>query len=175
MTNSENRGNDATKIILGMQEKAYTISPPSYVFLGVRMDIHLSGEQTDGAFSLIEAFMPPGGDGGLHIHFKEDESLHLISGELEVTIGYEKFTLKPGESSFAPRGVQHRLENKGSEEARAFLINTPGTFDPFIKMVGVPLAQVKDLPQGPPTADMIQRITDISTEFGIKMLIPPAF
>jgi len=36
--------------------------------------------------------MPPGGDGGLHLHANEDESMHLLEGELEVTIGDTKVT-----------------------------------------------------------------------------------
>jgi hypothetical protein len=43
----------------------YVQQPLSYVFLGVTMQIHLSGAQTGDEFSLIGATMPPGGDGGL--------------------------------------------------------------------------------------------------------------
>ena len=67
----------------------YVQHPPLYVFLGVTMQIHLSGVQTGDEFSLIGATMPPGGDGGLHLHTREDESVHLIEGCLDVTIGEE--------------------------------------------------------------------------------------
>ena len=52
----------------------------------------LSSEDTGGQFSLIGGLMPPGGDGGLHLHANEDESMHLLEGELEVTIGDTKVT-----------------------------------------------------------------------------------
>jgi len=66
-----------------------------YVFLGVPMTIHLSGEQTGGQFTLIEGTMPPGGDGGLHVHMQEDETMHLLEGELDVIIGEQAFALRP--------------------------------------------------------------------------------
>jgi len=55
--------------------------PEAYMFLGVRMKILLSAKETGGQFSLIEGVMPPGGDGGLHLHATEDESMHLLEGE----------------------------------------------------------------------------------------------
>ena len=74
----------------------------SYLFLGVAMKILLSSADTGGQFSLIEGLMPPGGDGGLHVHAKEDESMHLLEGSLDVTIGDRNFALVAGESYFAP-------------------------------------------------------------------------
>src|SRR6516225_4223315 len=69
----------------------HTRCPEEYMFLGVQMKILLSAKETGGQFSLIEGVMPPGGDGGLHLHANEDESMHLLEGELEVTIGDKKF------------------------------------------------------------------------------------
>src|SRR5258707_484295 len=63
----------------------HTRYPEAYTFLGVRMKILLSSKDTGGQFSLIEGLMPPGGDGGLHLHANEDESMHLLEGQLEVT------------------------------------------------------------------------------------------
>ncbi|HUO12598.1 MAG TPA: cupin domain-containing protein, partial [Caulobacteraceae bacterium] len=87
------------------------------VFLGVTMNVLLTSAETGGQFSLIEGVMPPGGDGGLHVHHREDESMHLVEGELEVTIGADRFTLRPGESYFAPRGAPQRLRNIGERSA----------------------------------------------------------
>ena len=102
------------------------------------MQIHLSGAQTGGEFSMISATMPAGGDGGLHVHTREDESVHLLDGSLDVTIGEETFTLQAGQTYFAPRNIPHRLRNSGDVAARALLINTPGTFDKVVQMAGIP-------------------------------------
>lgn len=58
----------------------HTRFPKAYMFLGVRMKILLSSKETGGQFSLIEGVMTPGGDGGLHLHANEDESMHLLGG-----------------------------------------------------------------------------------------------
>ena len=148
-------------------------SAPTYVFMGVPMTVHLSGAQTGGEFSLIEAAMPPGGDGGLHVHTREDEALHLLAGELYVTIGEENFVLKAGESYFGPRNIPHRLRNPGNVTARAMLINTPGTFDEFVRQAGVPIDEAI-APSGPPTPEQVQHILALAERFGVKVLEPPA-
>jgi mannose-6-phosphate isomerase-like protein (cupin superfamily) len=119
----------------------------TYLFLGVQMQILLTSDETGRQFSLIEGIMPPGGDGGLHVHVNEDESMLLIDGELEVTVGEQTFTLTPGGRYFAPRGIPHRLQNRKGVPARALLITTPGGFDQFISQVGIPLGE-----GAPPTA-----------------------
>jgi mannose-6-phosphate isomerase-like protein (cupin superfamily) len=148
-------------------------SAPTYVFMGVPMTIHLSGEQTGGEFSLIEGAMPPGGDGGLHVHTREDETLHLLEGELHVTIGEENFVLKAGESCLAPRNIPHRVRNRGDVTARAILINTPGTFDDFVRLAGAPIDEAI-APSGPPTPEQVQHILALAERFGVKVLEPPA-
>jgi hypothetical protein len=56
----------------------YNTHPKVFVFLEVQMKILLSSADTGGQFSLVEGTMPPGGNGGLHIHLREDESMHLL-------------------------------------------------------------------------------------------------
>ena len=130
------------------------------VFLGVTMNVLLTSAETGGQFSLIEGVMPPGGDGGLHVHHREDESMHLVEGELEVTIGADRFTLRPGESYFAPRGAPQRLRNIGERSARGILLTTPGGFDEFVT------AAAGLAPSEP------ARLTEIAARFGIEILAP---
>ena len=145
---------------------------PAYIFLGVKMSIHLSGVQTGGAFSLIEATMPPGGDGGLHVHTQEDESIHLLGRTLHVTIGDDSFTLEAGQSYFAPRTISHQLRNRGDVPARALLITTPGNFDEFVCRAGIPIGQQSPLPSVPGDA-YVQQLPALAEEFGIKILAAP--
>jgi mannose-6-phosphate isomerase-like protein (cupin superfamily) len=154
------------------KQTIYVQESPSYIFLGVTMQIHLSGEQTGGEFSLIEAVMPPGGDGGLHVHSREDESVHLLDGDLDVTIGQQTFALKAGQSYFAPRNIPHRVRNTGDVPARALLINTPGTFDKFVSIAGAPVGQHTAASALPDTEQM-RRLLALADEFGITLLAPP--
>lgn len=145
---------------------------PSYIFLGVTMQIYLSGKETGGESSLIEAVMPPGGDGGLHVHLREDESVHLLDGSLQITVGGQMFPLKAGQTYFAPRNIPHRLRNTGSEPARALLINTPGTFDEFVIIAGIPAGQGASAAMIP-DSDQVHRLMALAEEFGIRILAPP--
>ncbi len=43
----------------------------------------------------------------------------LLSGELELTVGFEKYTLQPGDSCSFDSNQPHRLANPGSEPAQA--------------------------------------------------------
>ena len=150
----------------------YVQEPPAYVFLGVTMKIHLSGEQTGGEFSLTSATMPPGGDGGLHVHTREDEAVYLLDGSLDVTIAEETFTLKAGQAYFAPRNIPHRLRNTGDIPARALLINTPGNFDKFLTRAGVPAVGAE--PPAPfPDEEQVARLLALAEGFGVKILAPP--
>jgi mannose-6-phosphate isomerase-like protein (cupin superfamily) len=147
--------------------------PKVFVFLGVQMKILLSSSDTGGRFSLVEGIMPPGGDGGLHIHLREDESMHLLEGQLEVTIGEKVFDLKPRESYFAPRGIPQRLRNRGSVPARSLMIMSPSTFDEFIACA-VPVVDGEAPPAAEtPTSEQIQRLVALARRFGIKILEAP--
>jgi mannose-6-phosphate isomerase-like protein (cupin superfamily) len=148
--------------------------PPTYLFLCVQMKVLLSAAQTGGQFTLIESIMPPGGDGGLHVHANDDESMHMLEGELDVTIGETSFTLKPGETYLAPRGMPHRLRNLGSVPARSLLITTPGGFDEMISQAGFALDEgAVPGPAVPPTPEQIGRLLAVAAKFGISVLAPP--
>src|SRR5258707_1745565 len=151
----------------------HTRYPEAYTFLGVRMKILLSAKETGGQFSLIEGVMPPGGDGGLHLHANEDESMHLLEGELEVTIGDKKFPLTSGESYFAPRNIPHRLRNPSQTPVRSLLLTTPGGFDAFISQAGIRLMGGLTPPAELPTPHQMEKLLKLAEEFGIKIIAPP--
>jgi mannose-6-phosphate isomerase-like protein (cupin superfamily) len=148
-------------------------SPEAYIFLGVRIKILLSSKDSGGQFSLIEGLMPPGGDGGLHLHTNEDESMHLLEGELEVTIGERKFLLSSGESYFAPRNIPHRLRNLSQAPARSLVLTTPGGFDAFISQAGIRLMGGLTPPVELPTPHQMEKLLKLAEEFGIKIIAPP--
>ncbi|WP_420138247.1 cupin domain-containing protein [Sphingomonas sp.] len=152
----------------------FNATPAEYRFLGVDMRILLTGEETGGQFTMIHGTMPPGGDGGLHVHAREDESMTMLEGALEVTIGNMTFRLEAGQSYFAPRGIPHRLRNTGSTPARSLLVTTPGGFDAFVREAGTPLPLASDRPEQPPTAEQMQALMQLAARHGITVLEPPS-
>lgn len=151
-----------------------TDTHPKYVFFGVQMKILMTPAQTRGKFGVVEGIMPPGGDGGLHIHHREDESMLILEGSLEVTIDQHTRMLGAGDSYFAPRGIPHRIRNTGSAAMRSLMISTPGEFTSFIAEVGTQVHDGADLaPPAPPTAEDMRRLGEILKAYAIEMISPP--
>jgi putative monooxygenase len=54
-----------------------------------------------------------------HYHPYSEEFLHVVTGELEMTLDGQPISLGPGDSLLVPIGVRHRLVNTGKETAHA--------------------------------------------------------
>ena len=64
-----------------------------------------------------------------HYHPNCDESLYLLSGELEHSIGSEARTLTPGDLIHIPAGDRHQATSTGSEDAIAVIVYDTGERD----------------------------------------------
>src|ERR1044071_7780931 len=69
------------------------------------IDCKVSGKDTNGALAIFE--FVGSSSGPRAVHFKEDEWIYIIEGELDFAIGSKKMRLKTGESIFIPRGTSH--------------------------------------------------------------------
>jgi mannose-6-phosphate isomerase-like protein (cupin superfamily) len=71
----------------------------------------------EGAVCLeLKGSLPPHRQGPpMHIHFVEDEVLHIKSGTLSAVIDGRPLTVGPGASASIPRGAVHRWWNAGDE------------------------------------------------------------
>src|SRR6516225_10220321 len=83
---------------------------PKRYYLDVALgSILLSGEDTGGAYCLLDLKVAPGKGVPRHTHTREDEALFVLSGELEATVGDKLFTLRAGETIIAPRNISNDL------------------------------------------------------------------
>src|SRR5215472_3045850 len=73
----------------------------------------LSGIDTGGTYCLLDVSLAPGMGVPRHTHTREDEVYYVLAGELEATVGEERFVLKPGDTLMAPRDIPHQLRNSG--------------------------------------------------------------
>ncbi len=98
------------------------------VFLvGDTYTVILSGEQTGGAFTLLEALVPPDTGPPPHHHNAEDETFILLDGKVLLQVGDETIHAEPGTTVFVPRGVVHSFRNVDTKLARMlFMYNPPG-------------------------------------------------
>ena len=138
-------------------------------FLGTLVVVKATGDQTDGAFGLIDNLMPAGFAGPYHVHRNEDESFYVVEGEMAFYVGDERVKAGPGAFVYGPRGVPHGFEVEGEEPARILLQNYPAGFEGFPVEVGEPAEELVLPPAEPP--DM-ERLMEIAARYGIDILGP---
>ena len=112
---------------------------------GDRYTIKASGEDTGGAFALIEERVPPGGGPPPHVHHREDEAFYVLEGQVRFVGADGSRVLGPGGVAFLPRGVPHGFRVEGEAPARILLIATPAGFASFVDGLCEPAP-----PAGPP-------------------------
>ncbi len=138
-------------------------------FLGSLLIVKATGEQTGGAFGLIDNLMPPGAGSPYHLHHKEDEAFYLVEGEMTFYVGDERVKAGPGAFVYGPRGVPHGFEVEGDAPARMLLQNYPAGFEVFPVEVGEPAEELVLPPAEPP--DM-ERLMAIAAKYDIEILGP---
>lgn len=139
MAESLHRSDDGHRIELGPNEVV----------------IRLSGEETDGAFSLLEYTAPPDGPSpGRHLHEETDEVIFVLDGELACSVGGEDRSLGAGDTGWIPRETPHSFEVTGTREAWFLLWYSPAGFEGYFEEMG---ALLETLPPGPPGTEAVGR------------------
>jgi mannose-6-phosphate isomerase-like protein (cupin superfamily) len=121
----------------------------AYWFLGTLITIKATGEDTGGAFSLLEQLAPPGFGPPLHVHHREDEPFLVLEGRVRFRCGDQEFLVEGGGYVFLPKGIPHTFRIEGSTSARLMQMTLPPGFERVVQEIGVP-APVRRLP--PPGA-----------------------
>jgi quercetin dioxygenase-like cupin family protein len=68
----------------------------------------ISGKDTENDLAVFEQTgLTPKGGPPLHIHPNQDEWFYVIDGEYLFQVGEDKYQMKPGDTIFLPRKVQH--------------------------------------------------------------------
>src|SRR5215470_13245019 len=145
----------------------YQRKPKGYYFDVALGSILLSGEDTGGAYCLLDMRVAPGKGVPRHTHTREDEALFVLSGELEATVGDELFTLRAGETLIAPRNIPHRLRNSGIVPNHYLIMFSPAGFEEFLKATSVPAPDDAVAPTQPP-AVAVQNVFELASDYGIQ-------
>jgi mannose-6-phosphate isomerase-like protein (cupin superfamily) len=86
---------------------------------GERLVFELTSHDTDGAYTLFDTYVEPGGMvASAHVHPYQTEIFTVIDGRLGVKRGREKLELGPGEVAMIDPGVAHKFWNAGEETLR---------------------------------------------------------
>lgn len=146
-------------------------SYPVYSVVGDRYTFLLTGAQTDGAYFVFEAFVPPGGGSPPHVHHREDEAFHVIDGEFEFNVAGAPIRVKAGESIFGRRDIPHFFRNVGSSPGRMIITVTPAGLEHFFAEIGTPLRSRQEAPT-PPSPEDIAKLMQALPKYGLELTNP---
>jgi quercetin dioxygenase-like cupin family protein len=109
--------------------------------------IKASAADTGGLLSILEITEPPGMEGPLHVHHREDEGFWILEGDATFEVGDTVIEAHAGDFVFGPRDIPHRY-SAGPAGCRLLFIMTPGGFEELVIAMSQPAAS-RTLP--PPT------------------------
>ncbi len=100
----------------------------------IPFEVKISSSDTEGELFVFEhADMGKGGP-PRHFHLEQDEWFYAVEGTFSFEVGEEAFTLKTGDSLFAPRMVPHVWAYVGAEPGTLLLAVQPaGSLEAFFR------------------------------------------
>lgn len=105
---------------------------------GVRTEVHLTGEDTGGAFCLLCDEPPEGWQLPPHRHINEAETIHVVSGRFWIDVDGERHELGPGETIHIHAGVPH--SGGTLEPGRRVIAFSPAGLEHFFLTIGTAAA-----------------------------------
>ena len=134
----------------------------------VNSTLLFTGENTGGAFSLLEQHMRPGTEPPYHIHEREDETFYVLEGHLSVMVDGIVHECRAGDSIFLPREIPHTFRVR-SEIARALVILTPSGFEKYFQAIGKPAVSLDPPPAGATMPGYFETAARAAEACGIRL------
>src|SRR6516225_7797222 len=124
----------------------------------------VTGEDTGGALDYFTVAVAPHGGPPLHVHHKQEETIHVLSGRFKVRIGDETFELDEGGFAYLPAKVPHTFLNLSDEPGEIIVVYTPGGGHHFYEELG-PATR-----NGHPDRTLVAQVFE---KYGMTLLGPP--
>jgi quercetin dioxygenase-like cupin family protein len=86
-----------------------------------------SSQETNGAYTLLEVALEPGGGNDLHYHTSFNEEFTAIEGTLSIGLKKRQLHLRPGETTVAEINQLHRFYNASPNPIRFLVKLSPGS------------------------------------------------
>ena len=106
--------------------------PEVFRHQGRALRILIDGTRTDRTYTVVEVRTSPEAGPPPHVHAAEDEHLHVLEGELHVTLDEDEHVLRAGDELTLPRGVPHHVRAAG-DEARYLAVCTPSGLETYLR------------------------------------------
>ncbi len=120
------------------------MAPREVELPGVRLEVHLTGEDTGGSLCVCVDHPAPSFRLFPHRHRNEDETIHIVEGTYEFVLEGESRRLGPGDTVHVPRGSVHGIRNAGERTGRRVLVFHPAGIEGFF--LGAANARPEELP-----------------------------
>lgn len=141
------------KIVRALEGKVVNV-------IGDLQTFKLTGEDTNGQFTLIEEENDPGVMIPMHVHSNEDEVFRVLEGQMELTVGDQTTILSAGDIGFGPRGVPHSWKIVGEHKTKVILSIFPAGLEMMFEELG-------QLPMGPPD---FPKVASICGKYGVRFV-----
>ncbi len=142
-----------------------TRTPAPLNIFGIPMWIKLSGEDTDGAYAIMEDRTPAQQGPPLHRHLREDESFYVIEGQYVFEVDGKQIDAGPGSAVYAPKGTAHRFQNTGVTPGRLLVMVQPAGLDSFFVDIDATTKGVRE--------PDLELVIPIFEKHGLELLGPP--
>lgn len=137
--------------------------------LGDTYTLKISSEQTGGAFTLLEAVVPPGG-GPPHIHHLEDEVFVILEGELLVTVAGRALPAPVDTVISVPKGTQHSYAVVGTAPVRMLFLYVPAGMEKMFDEIGKPGQPGVAVP--PASEEDVAKLLSVAAKYNFT-IVPP--
>jgi len=88
------------------------------------------------AFDYFIVEVAPKGGPPLHVHHKQEETIHVLKGRYKIKIGEETFHLKEGGFAYLSSKIPHAFLNFTDEPGEIIVVYTPGGGHKFYEELG---------------------------------------
>jgi quercetin dioxygenase-like cupin family protein len=124
----------------------------------------VTGEDTGGAFDYFIVEVAPHGGPPLHVHHRQEETIHVLKGQYKIQIGDELFRCNEGGFAYLPSGVPHAFLNLTDRPGEVIVVYTPGGGHKFYEELG-PMSR-----SGSPDSKLIAALFE---KYDMTLLGPP--
>jgi mannose-6-phosphate isomerase-like protein (cupin superfamily) len=152
--------NNSTSIVVREQQAGLHIASMGNIYRLI-----ITGAETEGRFSIMEAFINPGDGAPFHLHHREDESFLITEGEMVFYDGENKIVAKTGTFVMCPPGSKRAFRNESSTKVKMIIFYTPPGIEEMIRLDGKVIESASAII----SSDNQQEVAcpQLSAEFGI--------
>lgn len=142
----------------------------SFWVLGDLYTFKATGKQTNGAFTVIDQVIQPGGGPPPHVHRREDEAFYVLEGRFSFLSGEKQTEAEAGAFIYVPKGTLHTFKNTGEQPGRLLVTITPSGLEEFFYAIGSPAKDLKNPPPFDP--GVIDKIMRLAGDHAMEVVMP---